>query len=83
MEEEIKKGDSNFSKYYINEEFKELLKKAYQYKKIAKKAYLFILLITLGSAIVLGLIIGLFSKGNPIGYIIGRNNRINSWDNKV
>lgn len=71
MEEQINKGESNFSKYYVTEEFKETLKNAYQYKKIAKKAYLYILLIITISAAVLGIIVGLFSKGNIFGYIIG------------
>lgn len=80
MEREIKKGDSDFSKYYITEEFKEVLKNAYQYKRIAKKAYIFIFGITILSTIILGIIVGLFSKSNLIGYILGRNNRINNWD---
>lgn len=83
MEEEIKKGNSNFSKYYITEELKEILKEAYKYKKIAKKAYLFILLITLGGIIIPGIIVGLVANGNPIGYIIGRNNRVNNWNNTI
>ena len=80
MEEKIKKGESDFSKYYVTEEFKKVLKEAYQYKKIAKKAYLYIFLITIIVAAVLGIIVGLFSKGNLIGYIIGRNNRNDIWN---
>lgn len=71
MEEEIKKGDSNFSKYYVTEEFRRLANKAYQYKKIAKKAYMIIFAIAIVSAIVLGIIVSLFSKNNPVGYVIG------------
>lgn len=83
MENEIKKGDSNFSKYYITEEFREVLKKAYQYKKIAKKAYLYIFLITIVASVLMGIIVNLFSTGNKVGYILGRNNRINNWKHKV
>ena len=79
MEEELKKGKPNFSEYYVREKFKEVLKEAYQYKKAAKKAYFFVLLIAVGTAVVLGLILGVISKGNIFGYIIGRNNRTSGW----
>jgi hypothetical protein len=71
VEEEIKRGEVDFSKYYVTDEMKNVLKEAYKRKKAAKKACMYVAGITVGGAILIGLIASLFADEKAGAFMLG------------